>query len=141
MFAHVRTRMATQDLQLTKRRHRARGITRLEAAMALTAVVLVAAGLGVVLHDPVDSTQSVEEDARGILEAASQWRSNGQGGCPSITRLVQDRALAADRPTDDPWGNRFRIQCDESGVTVLSPGRDGIAKTKDDVSVRQSSNS
>ena len=48
-----------------------------------------------------------------------------------------DHVLAKGVRTDDPWGHRYRIQCDRARVTVHSPGSDGKASTADDIRVSE----
>ena len=59
-------------------------------------------------------------------------------GCPTITQLKHEGALARDASGDDPWGERFRIFCRDLDIGVRSPGRDGLPGTSDDVAVPRS---
>jgi hypothetical protein len=117
-----------------------RGVTRFEVAATATAVALFAA-IGLWFSDAeadVTSQESALENARSIANAAAKWRSTGtHQGCPSIGRLVEDKALDEESRTDDPWGKRYRIQCDDERVTVQSAGLDQKSATADDILVSE----
>lgn len=86
----------------------------------------------------VDEADLAVRDARRIREAAVEWREGNPRGCPTLTQLQHERKLSSQARTDDPWGSRYRVACTESGIVVLSPGRDQKPGTADDVSVPRS---
>lgn len=75
--------------------------------------------------------------AQQVLEAAESWKSENadSSGCPTLSQLEHERFLREGASTEDPWGSRLRIHCDDDGLAVISPGPDGRAGTNDDVRV------
>ena len=98
-------------------------------AAALVATVVAAERLG------PDDEEDALAAARHVLAAASSYRGEEAGGCPTLTGLVRAGRLESDARTDDAWGGRFRIVCEASAIEVRSPGRDGRAGTADDLRV------
>jgi hypothetical protein len=81
-----------------------------------------------------DNGTSIDEIARPLISAASQWRQSNPEGCPTIGGLIHEGALPEDVLRHDPWGGSFRLVClDDGGFALLSPGRDGQLGTDDDL--------
>ena len=95
---------------------------------AVTAVVVARAGTG-------DEHTGAIDAGRRVQAAAEAWQSENSDGCPSITQLVEEGRLESDAPTDDPWGNRYRIVCEGAHATVRSAGPDRRPGTPDDVTI------
>ncbi len=113
-----------------------RGVTLIEAGLVASAAAAAVTGL-VLWMGPksraADQDQA-QRDAAVILEAAETWQKRTDtSGCPSMSRLVQETVLPRAARLDDPWGERFRIECNDSGLTVWSPGADKKRGTSDDV--------
>jgi general secretion pathway protein G len=124
---------------MRSRRNR-RGVTWVELVLALGVAGAVVGGI-VVYQQPKSGARDVDvavKDAQRIHDAVVDWRADNPSGCPTLSRLQQDRKLALDARTDDPWGQRFRVDCSGDTIRVISPGRDGKANTRDDVSVPRS---
>jgi hypothetical protein len=117
-----------------------RGVTFLELGLVGAAVV-VALGGAFLIFAPVASASagdSAIKNAQTIHAAAETWREETPKGCPTITQLVHEHKLASDAETDDPWGERYRIECDGDSMRVTSPGADGRRGTGDDIRVPRS---
>jgi general secretion pathway protein G len=113
-------------------------VTRFEAAIVAGAMGLVAGGIGLFTRSAsaVTEREMAEEDARRVLRAAESWLGeHAHTGCPTLSRLQEDGHLPAAARTDDPWGERFRIQCEGAVPSVKSAGQDGRMRTDDDIVV------
>ena len=42
--------------------------------------------------------------------------------------------VGGERSLDDPWGNRYRLECEGKRWCVVSNGPDGVPNTEDDIS-------
>lgn len=115
-----------------------RGMTRFELLLATSIVGIGLVGFG---GWKVYSAEAGGDDvarARGqqVLAAATDWkREHLEHGCPSITQLRSASLLEASARAEDPWGQRYRIRCSQSEVSVLSAGRDGRFETGDDITL------
>jgi hypothetical protein len=104
----------------------------LVGALAAAAVFALVVWLGA--HNQSEDESTARSTAGHLLSAASDWKRNVTlRGCPTISQLQVDRQLERDALTQDPWGQRFRILCKESGVEVLSAGADREFQTGDDI--------
>jgi hypothetical protein len=111
----------------------------MEAGLVLGALALTV-GAGSLLTRTASASADHEvatEDARRVLRATEAWASDtSQQGCPTLSTLKRDGLLSEDAPTDDPWGERFRVVCGgDDGPVVRSYGRDGVPRTDDDIVV------
>lgn len=101
--------------------------------VALLAVVGGAAAFVMGPRHTADETRSAVQSAERIRRAVLDWRTANGSGCPTLSQLEYDSALSNDTAAADPWGERFRVVCDGSQVTVRSAGRDGKPGTGDDI--------
>lgn len=110
----------------------------MELGAALAAIALFGAGASWLVSSSQarhDSDAAVVH-AQQLLKAAETWRdTSGSSGCPTVSQLRHERFLTSDAEVDDPWGNRYRIQCADDSLEVRSVGKDGVAGTADDVQV------
>lgn len=68
--------------------------------------------------------------ARFANEAFPRWRRE-RGGCPpSIADLAR---YMERRPVFDPWGEPYRMSCNDNAILVWSHGEDRIPNTTDDI--------
>ena len=110
-------------------------MTLIEAGLVGSAAAAVLAGV-VLWAGPKSRAADqdrAERDATVILEAAESWQKRGETGCPSVSKLVEENVIPRAARLDDPWGERFRIECDDSALVVWSPGADKKRGTSDDV--------
>jgi hypothetical protein len=117
-----------------------RGVTYLELGLAAGAVAVALAGV-FLIFTPVASASagdSAIKNAQAIHDAAVSFREDNPNGCPTITQLVHEKKLGSEAATDDPWGQRYRIECDADSIRVISPGADKKRGTGDDIRVPRS---
>jgi hypothetical protein len=114
-----------------------RGVTLVEAGTVSTLAAVVGGGLILLLGSPSDARLREEavRNANTIREAVQEWKDQDGVGCPTLTQLQRDEHLGRDAATGDPWGNRFRIICEDGVVTIVGAGRDARLGTQDDVRV------
>jgi type II secretory pathway pseudopilin PulG len=119
-------------------KRRQRGVTPVELAISVTGIALLAVGGGFFFSSTraqADSDQAVTS-AQRVLSAAEDWQgTEGARGCPTLSQLQHERFLPQEATVEDPWGNRFKIQCSAQDVQVRSAGPDGKTNTEDDVRV------
>lgn len=82
-----------------------------------------------------DARSASMSDAGQIAAAATSFHAEHSDGCPTTSQLEEDGFLSRDTRTDDAWGNRFRIRCDEEQIVVISAGPDAIPNNADDLRV------
>jgi len=105
------------------------------------AVIGLIAGGALAVMKPEGRAREVDsavKTAQRIREAGLSWRTENSNGCPTLSQLKHERKLASDATTDDPWGQRYRVDCRDDDIVVISPGRDGKLGTDDDVRVPRS---
>lgn len=120
---------------------RLRGVTLFEVLIVVAILAMVAGGVAFFALPKFKEAQvkTAESAARIIRQAAQSWQAtNSDGGCPTVSQLVQDKLLDPGQNTADPWGQAFIISCTEDDVVVLSTGGDKKKGTKDDVMVPKS---
>ncbi|HYQ46392.1 MAG TPA: hypothetical protein VER11_30695 [Polyangiaceae bacterium] len=102
------------------------------------AVLTVGAGASCVWWlGSLGATSSAETssraDAAQIQTAAKAFRAQHADGCPTLSSLKHEELLSRNARDDDAWGNRFRISCEGSEISVSSAGPDGKPNNADDV--------
>ena len=112
-----------------------RGVTLIEVGLFASATAAVLGGflLWSTPNARAREHDQAERNAVVIAQAAETWMDRGETGCPTISSLMEAQYLPADARLDDPWGQRFRIECDAERFTVWSPGVDQRRGTTDDV--------
>jgi general secretion pathway protein G len=115
-------------------------VTWIEAALGVAVLGLIVGGVVAVMK-PEGRAQEVDvavKSAQRIREAGLSWRNDNSSGCPTLSQLQHEHKLSSDARTDDPWGQRYRVDCRNDDIVVVSPGRDGKLGTDDDVRVPRS---
>ena len=105
---------------------------------ALGSLVAVAVAAGAIWLGPRADARQADEafrDAAPLRRALEAWLDDNDRGCPSLSQLVYEKYLDDDARTDDPWGNRYRILCNDQ-PRVVSEGPDGRLGTADDFALR-----
>lgn len=117
-----------------------RGITSLELLIGACTIALLVGGIrwAIGAGGVNDEASLAAERAETILAAAEAWKSEHSTGCPTVSELIRDDRLSSSVSTDDPWGSRYRVRCDEDRLSVWSAGRDGKPRTADDLTVSRS---
>ncbi|WP_437927523.1 type II secretion system protein [Sorangium sp. So ce291] len=124
-------------------RRLSRGVTLIEVLIVVTIMAVIAGGATLVLWPKLEAAKvrSAYTGASVIKTAADQYQNLGAGGegCPTIQALVSSKQIDANK-TDDPWGQPYRIKCEEGEVRVFSVGKDKKENTPDDIrdNMRQS---
>ncbi len=117
-------------------RRLSRGVTLVEVLIVVTIMAIIAGGATIVLWPKLKQSRvkSAYTGATVIKSAAEQYQQlGGAEGCPTIQALVSARQIDGNK-TDDPWGQPYRIKCDEGGeVRVYSSGDDKKENTPDDI--------
>jgi len=104
----------------------------------LGSVLAVAATAGAIWLGPRNEAKQADEafrDAAPLRRALEAWRDDNDRGCPSVSQLVYEKYLADDARTDDPWGSRYRVLCNDD-ARIVSAGPDGELGTADDLAFR-----
>ncbi|AUX38471.1 MULTISPECIES: type II secretion system protein [Sorangium] len=120
-----------------------RGVTLIEVLIVVTIMAIIAGGATLVLWPKLEAAKvrSAYTGASVIKTAADQYQNLGAGGegCPTLQALVSAKQIDANK-TDDPWGQPYRIKCEESEIRVYSLGKDKKENTPDDIrdNMRQS---
>jgi len=120
-----------------RRNSQCRGVTLFEvgAVGSIVAVGVAAAALWLGPHAHAEQTDEAVRNAMAIRHALQTWQEDNGQACPSVSQLVYERYLSPTANVEDPWGNRFRILCEDVSE-VVSPGVDGEPGTSDDVVLR-----
>ncbi|AGP42287.1 general secretion pathway protein GspG [Sorangium cellulosum] len=120
-----------------------RGVTLVEVLIVVTIMAIIAGGATLVLWPKLEAAKvrSAYTGASVIKTAADQYQNLGAGGegCPTLQALVSAKQIDANK-TDDPWGQPYRIKCEESEIRVYSLGKDKKEGSPDDIrdNMRQS---
>lgn len=133
-----------KPLRPLRARRNARGLTRFELLLGVSALGVTGAFVGAWQLAGATTNSHVEAEKRGkaVLSAASDWkRTHAQTGCPSITQLQRDDVLDRKARAEDPWGQRYRILCTSDEIQVRSAGGDGLFETADDITLAATPNS
>ncbi len=112
-------------------------MTRNELVLGVAIVAIAVSATTALLASASSDEEraTAEADARILRDAVEAWFAAGADvrSCPTVSRLVEDDVLARTARTDDPWGARFRVKCDDGAVSIVSTGRDGRYGTDDDI--------
>src|SRR5689334_17865621 len=114
---------------------RQRGVSYFELSAVVVVIAIVSGGAWAYSSrsSETERDDNAVRTASHIRQAVQSWRSENETGCPTLSQLKHEKFLDSDARTDDPWGQRFRLQCSKSDITVVSPGRDGRLDTADDI--------
>lgn len=114
-----------------------RGISRIElyTVMGFLSVIGVGAFL-VTRPSHAEESASLDKLALPLTEALSGWKNNHPNECPTLGLIEAEGLLEPGTRRDDPWGSRFRVACDNGGLSLLSSGPDAILGTSDDIRIR-----
>ncbi len=123
-------------MQRRARTRRARGFSLIEI-LVVVAIMSLVAGVAVpmAMKEYVNGQKKTALlNAQGFRQATSVWKlRTGSEECPTPDRLLRDQAVDRGASVSDPWGNPFRVECDDGGVTVRSAGPDRRDGSDDDI--------
>ncbi|WP_437278863.1 type II secretion system protein [Sorangium sp. So ce375] len=114
-----------------------RGVTLVEVLIVVTIMAIIAGGATLVVWPKLKQSRvkSAYTGATVIKTAAEQYQQLGAGGegCPTLQTLVGAKQIDGNK-TDDPWGQPYKIKCDENNeIHVVSSGDDKKENTPDDI--------
>ena len=92
-------------------------------------------GKGAFLSGMAFNSAKIENAKVGaeVVKMAAELQLATDGDkCPSLKELIDGKKLDPNR-TNDPWGNPYRVACEDGDPHGLSVGRDGVAGTADDI--------
>ncbi|HEY1959652.1 MAG TPA: type II secretion system protein [Polyangiaceae bacterium] len=112
-----------------------RGVTLVEILIVLAIVGLIAGGIAVYAVPKFQQAQkdSAKNSLKALHAVAEAWRANHGTDCPTPQLLKEQKELSASSDTNDPWGDPYKIQCDDDNTTVISFGPDKKEGTQDDI--------
>jgi general secretion pathway protein G len=115
-----------------------RGVTLVEVLIVVAILALIATGVGVAAHHQwtVAQHSTAATNARSLRMAVKTWWiDHNPAECPSVDQLVAAGTVDRDSAKLDPWGEPWRVECNNNEVTVISTGRDRQLDTQDDIRV------
>ena len=103
--------------------------------MVILGMIATAVGMNVMRNWTEARKREARTRAQTFHNVAITYALEGGEGCPGIDDLRP--LLDATRDDKDPWGNDFRITCDDGDDTVhvTSAGPDGSFDTEDDIRI------
>ncbi len=130
----VRKKMDTKKI-MRLRRALSRGVTLVEILIVLAIVGMIAGGIAVYAVPKFQQAQkdSTRNNLKALHAVAEAWRANHANECPTPQRLKDEKELSVSSDTNDPWGDPYKIQCDDESTTVYSFGPDKKEGTQDDI--------
>jgi general secretion pathway protein G len=118
-------------------------VTLVEVLIVVTIMAIIAGGATLVVWPRLKESRvkSAYTGTTIIRSAAEQHQQLGSGGdtCPTIQTLVSAKLIDGNK-TDDPWGQPYKIKCEDGEIRVYSSGDDRKENTPDDIrdNMRQS---
>jgi general secretion pathway protein G len=113
-----------------------RGVTLVEVLIVVSIMAIIAGGATLMVFPEFKKARikSAVVGASTIKTAAESYREmdSTSDACPTIQDLVSSKKIDGKR-IDDPWGQPYKIKCEESEIHVMSSGNDRKENTPDDV--------
>jgi hypothetical protein len=104
--------------------------------VAILALISAGVALAAIKFFDDARVRHAKTSARGIRGAVKAWWINHDAAeCPGVEELIREGTLDRDSTRVDPWGEAWRVECDERDVTVVSAGPDRKPGTKDDIRI------
>jgi general secretion pathway protein G len=113
-------------------------MTLFEVLIVVAISAMLAGGLSIAAIQYWEKARIKEAQSRAAtLRSAirTYWMDHESSECPGVDRLIAASILDENSPRTDPWGNPWKVECEDTRVTVSSNGRDKKANTEDDVRV------
>jgi general secretion pathway protein G len=105
-------------------------------AGVVTCVVCVGAGSGINSADTRANIGKARTGCNTIRQATMQWQAIHPGGaCPTVEQLRKEKDLETGFSLTDPWGNPYKVNCDNDEITCTTAGPDHKDGTEDDILV------
>jgi len=117
------------------RRALSRGVTLIEILIVLAIVGMIAGGIAVYAIPKFQQAQkdSTRTSAMALQQVAESWRLSHSSECPTAERLKAEKEISSSSKITDAWEQPFKIECDETQITVSSFGPDKKEGGNDDI--------
>jgi general secretion pathway protein G len=119
------------------RRRRGAGVTLVEVLIVVAIMAMLSGGIAFALLPKMNETRlkTAKQGAQEIRKIVQLYQTEGGTDCPSLSALKKGGYLDKASNTDDPWGKKFTIRCEDDDIYVTSSGPDAKRGTKDDIMV------
>jgi general secretion pathway protein G len=117
-----------------------RGLTLVELVIVITIIgVLTAAiSIGVLKAQKSANVGAAKTACSTIRNATMQWKAINPGSdCATVDQLKAEKDLDTGFSLKDPWGNLYKVSCDQDEINCTSAGPDRKEGTDDDIHVPQ----
>jgi len=113
-----------------------RGVTLVEVLIVVAIMAVIAGGATYLVFPEFKKARikTAVVGATTIKMAAETYKEleSTSDACPTIQDLVSARKIDG-KKVDDPWGQPYKIKCEEGEIRVYSPGNDRKDATPDDI--------
>jgi general secretion pathway protein G len=127
---------ATSDTIRRLGRRVSRGVTLVEVLIVVAIMAIIAGGATMMVFPEFKKARikSALIGASTIKTAAESYREldSTSDACPTIQDLVNGRKIDG-KKIDDPWGQPYKIRCEEGEIRVYSSGNDRKENSPDDI--------
>jgi len=119
------------------RQQRSAGVTLVEVLIVVAIMAMLSGGIAFALLPKMNETRlkTAKQGAQEIRKIVQLYQTEGGSDCPSLSALKKGGYLDKASNTDDPWGKKFNIRCEDDEIYVTSYGPDAKRGTKDDITV------
>ena len=119
------------------RQRRSAGVTLVEVLIVVAIMAMLSGGIAFALLPKMNETRlkTAKQGAQEIRKIVQLYQTEGGTDCPSLSALKKGGYLDKASNTDDPWGKKFTIRCEDDDIYVTSNGPDAKRGTKDDITV------
>jgi len=113
-----------------------RGVTLVEVIIVVAILAMVASGVALVALPKFKEAQvkTAISGAQVIRQAVAAFQTSNSE-CPTVSQLVSEKLLDRGANTLDPWGNSYKISCENDEITVTCAGPDKKSGSPDDITV------
>jgi general secretion pathway protein G len=113
-------------------------LTLVELVIVITIIgVLTAAiAVGLTAAQKTANIGTAKTACNSIRSQTLMWKQTHPGeDCPTIEQLRADKLLDKGFSLKDPFGNPFKLNCDNDEVTCATAGPDHKEGTEDDITI------